>query len=60
MKVELSKEEKAIIEAARKKAERLESVNNEVTEVLKKYNATIRVDDNSPINNLKVVLVLLD
>ena len=55
--VELTEEEKAQIEASRKKNEIKEELSNKMLELLKEYKAGLVVDPNSPIGNPQIIIV---
>ena len=55
--VELSEEEKAIIEEKRLVKKELTDCGKRIGEVLKEHNCNLVIDMNSPINNPRIVLV---
>jgi len=52
----LSPEEQELIASARAKQEKVKKAEDAILRVLKKHNATLAVNPNSPLNNIQIVV----
>lgn len=59
-KIELSAEEQQIIADNRARQAKIDKVTKKVANLLKKENCDLRVNLNSPLNNIQIVVVSLD